>query len=210
MAYQHFHFDAGGRIITAGHTAAKRDIARKAVLATGAAGPLTVADVGCAEGAIGIAIAEEFPNACVTLINGSMDEKSEVERAIAGCAAATRCRISFANRWVQDLPPGTRFDVTLWFAVLHHILDSVGSTKTLELVLRSTGRFAVIEVPVGDDALLGLWKEKHGPEPYEVLATLASTLAWLGSKCLVLSSTRIDYGESSANLHRYAFVCRMP
>jgi hypothetical protein len=209
MSYQHFRFDGDGSIHLSGHTLLKLGVACDAVRSAEPHGVVRVADVGCAEGAIGIAVAQAFPNALVTLINGSADEKDEVERALLSCSSSLRGRLDFLQAWAQDLPGDASYDVTLWFAVAHHLLDALGSDALLNLLGRLTRCVAVVEVPVGDDALLKLWKARHGAQHYRVLASVETAVAWLGQRFSVTSSRPIEYGEMSTDLSRHAIVCRV-
>jgi len=102
-----------------------------------------------------------------------------------------------------------KYDVTLWFAILHHVLASKTPDDVLQLVRSVTKRVAVIEIPVANDVLLQNWVTAKGADKYTILADVDSAREWLKS-----AFARVDYCgrvhyNNGDSLNRHAFVCHV-
>lgn len=204
MVYCHFVVNGDNKIELTNHTARKYATAVSGIREAGLElCSFTAADMGCAEGAIGAMVAQEFVEAEVLLINQDEAECATIEALIEN-----RPRLQVAKKRVQDLETFYKFDVTMWFSVLHHLLASLSPTRVLECVRRHTHVVATIEVPIASDGLLSLWRARvEDPSVYSVLDSVETVIEWLQTKFKrVEYAGKIEY-DNSPDLDRHAFIC---
>lgn len=200
MPYCHYTVGSDGKISLTNHSSRKFNVAKQILSSTPSA--RTVLDAGCAEGAIGIAISQTFSHVHVHLVNADETEAQIVLELLALTTNAT-----FKRTRIQDLSCDDKFDITLWFAIMHHLVSSLGVEKTLELMHKLTNRIAVIEVPLGSDALLDFWIRNSSADTYAAFENVATMTALLSTSFAhVFYHSRIQYDDSPL-LNRHVFIC---
>lgn len=201
MVYQRFEIDVDGRVRVFDSTLEKVQISLRALdLAQPGA---SVLDVGCAEGAMGAAIAQARPSSSVRVVNGSPHEAEGVRALVAAAAGGN---IAFEHAWVTAKTAPA--DVTLWFAVLHHILSGTSPEDAVNMVADVTAKIAVVEVPIHGDALLSNWMQKTAAGTYDVLRDRDTARAWLETRFDVVAQEDMTYAGTAGDLVRVAFTCR--
>jgi hypothetical protein len=180
----------------------------------------SVLDAGCSLGGIGLKLATH-PGVQRVVLNNIT--KSELARGqeIAGIVGLTdpndpisktsdgRDRvIQFSDQNISDI--NDTFDLTLYFALIHHLLRVQTIDQILEMIARQTNKYSVIEVPVAGDALLkNIFNAVHDPERdarYKALGSCDEFQSHLEKYFTVMSVHRMNYG--AGDLVRYAFVCK--
>jgi hypothetical protein len=202
-----------GRVVLRDHTLRKFAVAEAVCAEALAKHPasLTACDMGCAEGAIAAALVDTFGDRIVVHAVNITAEELEV----ACVLAKTRPHMRVQPCRIQNVTD--KFDVTCWFAILHHLLRSgMGKATLLQFVAQKTTQCAVVEVPIGADCLLGQVKATCPEQASDmaVLDSVESVLEWLRSSdtdpenCFasVQYVGPVPY-DNSPVLHRHAFVC---
>ncbi len=141
--YQYINIDDKGYMTLENHTLLKYN------LTTDFKNFKTVLDAGCSLGGIGLKIAYENQNSFITL-NNMTDNELNIAREIS--ANCTIFNVNFDDQNLVNL--NQQYDLTLYFAILHHIIKSVGLEQTLELIKNQTKKYSIIEIPLKGDALL--------------------------------------------------------
>ncbi len=164
----------------------------------------TVIDYGCSLGGIGTKIAQQFTNSFVTLNNITKDELNVCTQNInASC-------LTNINVNDQDVSYDKKsYDVCLYFALLHHILKVKTFTEIMKMVCSQTRKYAIIELPFGDDALLKKVMDEsliHYDESYKYLESVDDFCKFINNWFIVLSYKNIDY--RSDDLNRYVFTLK--
>jgi 2-polyprenyl-3-methyl-5-hydroxy-6-metoxy-1,4-benzoquinol methylase len=203
--YEKFAVNPDGSLTLSDHTARKCDVAVKLLRKLNASQPdkrIVVLDVGCAEGALAACVVDSVTFTDVTALNPNEDES-----VIARELAASRPRLTVVTQTVQSYAD-TTFDVTLWFAVAHHLLRHSPPADVSALMAKMTRTCALVEVPVGTDVLLAdLISKCPGHTHYKVLESTETVVAWLSSDfAQVRHLGRIAY-DNSPTLFRHMFLC---
>jgi hypothetical protein len=164
----------------------------------------TVVDHGCNIGSIGGKIAQIYKNAFVTFININESEVDTLKFFFNDACISNYCLIKRNLMTIRN-----KYDVTLFFAILHHILKTHTISEVVDYVYETTNLFSIIEVPCGDDALLAMVK-KHGALDYNdtfaYLENIDKFKDAFSNKFVVLDCYKIDY--QSHDLNRYILVLK--
>lgn len=201
--YQHLRvFDS--KLEVFGHTKAKYLLAKKVFEIDDSIG--SVLDAGCSIGGIGASIAQKYPNTTVLLNNITKVELDVAKKLVEDCKL-TNATTSDADLFTID----KKFDLTLYFAILHHIFRFHTPEKVIDMVRRQTNKYAVIEIPLKGDALLEnlLNHSNHWNNNFYILDSVDSFATFLKSNGLeVIESNKIVY-PNSPDLNRYYFITKV-
>ena len=99
------------------------------------------------------------------------------------------------------------YDVTLYFAILHHILKNYTLDQVIELVYKQTKKYCVIELPFNQDVLLKnviRYSTSVYEKSFKYLENTEIFEKVIQDKFDIMYSTKVDYG--SKDLDRYAYV----
>ena len=199
--YQLVSITSNGTIELKDHTLSKFNIAER-VLKRGDTRIRTVLDAGCCIGGVGLKIAQENPSIIVTLNNITSDEVLVME--------SIRKELSINNSVIDTnnvIDINDKYDVTLYFALVHHLLRNYTISDILQTIKKQTRYYSVVEFPVQEDHLLAIVKSNSGkPENYKFLQTLGSLIDTICSFVNIEEVIRVEY--SSPSISRYALVCR--
>ena len=161
---------------------------------------LTVADIGCAEGALVTALALARPRASFTAVSADF-------RDLAQAIALSRAFGATNVAHVSGLGGDVQYDVTLWLTTCHHMIGALGPERAGQVLRARTRRAAVVLLPMGSDGVLEIWRA-HGDD-LDVLACAGSAREWL-----LRHFDDVDTGtpvvfDGNPDLLRRAFVCRV-
>lgn len=194
--YQKFEFSDQAQVVPLETTLTKVQLAQSYLQPK-----WSVMDVGCCVGAIGLALKGQSK---VTLVNCDAKELG-MAKQVATQACATRFHeVEFLQTNAFDV--STQADLTLYFAVLHHMLRSKGIQSCLETIAKQTNRIAIVEVPLGDDALLQMVRDSGTHDCLKSVETFSSSVRDSGLFEIV-HDTSITYNKS-VDLVRHVFVLR--
>lgn len=167
----------------------------------------SVCDFGCSLGGIGTKIAHTNPQYKVTLNNITISEL-DVARELSKSLLITNTIFTPNN--MMDIKES--FDVTLYFAILHHILKNTNFEDIIKLVKNQTKKYCIIELPFGDDALLKdvmRHKSLNYEETFAHLEYVWRFLNELQPHFEILHYEKINYGIASSDLNRFCFVLKI-
>jgi hypothetical protein len=192
-----------GEVMLSSHTLKKFKYVNDLIRFAGARNIISVVDYGCAFGGIGMCVAKRFPSMQVSMFNidaGEVDVcKEMIEFLKLGNAHA--CLQNVVNSDEQ-------YDITLYFALLHHVLKSKSMAEVVNMISQQTLKYAIIEVPIGNDALLGIVKTNAALDydcSFKYLETVESFADMFKSRFELMKSEKIEY-PNSPDLNRYVFV----
>lgn len=187
-----------------GHTKEKYLLAKKVIDSDPSIS--SVLDAGCSIGGIGSKIAQKYPNTKVMLNNIT---KNELETAKKIVKDSNLSNVDTSDTNLFDI--NKKYDLTMYFAILHHIFRFHTPEKVIDMVRRQTNKYAVIEVPLKGDALLAklLNHSNHWGNNFFILDSVESFTMFLSKNNLkVLESNKIIY-PNSPDLNRYYFITQI-
>lgn len=174
----------------------------------------SVLDAGCSLGGIGLSLSF-LDNVKSVTLNNITEYELNVAKEIHNELLKNKNNpqhnkeILFSSDNIITLEK--EYDLTLYFALIHHILKSETIDFIINMIYHQTKKYTVVEVPLKGDTLLnnvirdsGLedpWSDRYVP-----LINADSFIKYLSGKFQVLSVHHIDYG--SDKLIRHAFVCK--
>lgn len=167
----------------------------------------SICDFGCSLGGIGTKIAHMNPQYKVTLNNITKSEL-DVAKELSRCLLLTNTIFTPSNMTDVKGP----FDVTLYFAILHHILKNTNFEDIIKLVKSQTNKYCIIELPFGDDALLKdvmRHKSLNYEETFAHLEYVWRFINELQPHFEILHYEKLDYGIASSDLNRFCFVLKI-
>lgn len=161
------------------HTFAKYDVVCNNVFKQSDADSIrTVLDAGCSLGGIGLKIATLNGIYNVMLNNVTISEL-DTAKEIANLCNITNVEFSSDN--ILNL--NTNYDLTLYFALIHHLLRTKDITDILQIINDQTNLYTVIEIPLRGDASLhnivevsnidNPWSTKYKPLLYVVCVLIS-------------------------------------
>ena len=198
--YQYIDISNTGFITLKSHTLEKLNIFMK--LSHLLPNNFTLIDYGCSLGGIGNKIAQMYPKAKITLNNITKNEL-EVCREVASNQLLTNVTVTSHNLTDDN----SSYDVTLYFAILHHILKNYTFDQVMEMVYRQTKKYSVIELPFYQDALLRNvigYSTSVYEKSFKYLENIEIFEKTIQDKFDIMYSTKVEYG--SKDLDRYAYV----
>lgn len=202
--YQHGKIE-NGVIELKNHTLEKYNFCRDTLLKFNIINSIT--DFGCAEGLIGLKIKQDFPSKSVNLFNISKNELkiSEDNKNL------TNLNVKLFNVSVQSIDKNVETincipDLSLFFAVVHHLLYQTKSQDETLNLLTKTNKYSIIEFPLFGDVLLDTWISRSSKELYSIMENLDSVKKFLSKKFDILEYRKIEYNK---DLNRYAFLCKL-
>lgn len=167
----------------------------------------TVLDAGCSLGGIGLKISKNNNIESVMLNNVTVSELN-VSKEIAELCGIKNVIFSSDNIFdVKD-----RFDLTMYFALIHHLLRCKDITEILQMIRCQTNMYTVMEIPVQGDALLdNIVNASQIQNPwstrYKALTSVDVLKQSIETVFDVIRVHEIEYG--SKDLCRYVFICRI-
>jgi len=143
--YQHYEISKNGEMTLQTHTKQKAEIALANIGKSA-----TILDAGCSYGAIGIYLKQRYPDSEITLNNMDENELKECKRLAQSIGIFD---MKYRNQSVMTLS-SEKYDLTLFFALVHHILRTQTMEEFMQFVKSITRRIAIIEFPIKGDILL--------------------------------------------------------
>lgn len=196
---------ASNKIELLGHTQDKYLLAEK-IIQKYSDQISTALDAGCSLGGIGCKIAQRNPSMSVMLNNIT---ESELKFAI-NLAEQSGCKnTSFNDTNLINID--SKYDLTLYFAILHHIFRQATPAEVIAMVKRQTNKYSVIEIPLKGDTLLNLLMNhsNHWNENFYMLEDVQSFSSFLQQNGMeVIEHNPIVY-PNSPDLNRHYFVVQM-
>lgn len=163
----------------------------------------SVIDYGCSIGGIGLRIAQDYPHVKVSMSNIDDFEVNTCSDFIQ-CSRLKNITVKKEN--VVDSQ--NSYDLTMYFALIHHVLKNKTISYVIDMVYSQTNIFSIIEVPIGNDALLKMVKE-NGVVDYQnsfkYLESIDLFLDIFSSKFKILKVDNIIY-PNSPDLNRHVFI----
>lgn len=212
--FKSFHYDyqlirvleyESNKIELLGHTEDKYLLAKK-IIQDNPGQISTVLDAGCSLGGIGCKIAQRNPHMFVTLNNITESELAFAE----GLAQKTGCKNTSLDN-TNLINVNDKYDLTLYFAILHHMFRQSSPVDVIEMIKRQTNKYSVIEIPLKGDTLLNLLMnhEDHWNSNFYMLEDAHTFTDFLQANGLsVIEHNQIVYPNSS-DLNRHYFIVRI-
>jgi tRNA (cmo5U34)-methyltransferase len=101
-----------------------------------------VLELGCGTGNLSLRLAESFPRAELTLVDGSEEMIAVVRSRVEEVGSLSPNRIAYVESRFEDLDfPAQSFDLVVSSISLHHVEDKAGLYARLRSFLRTGGRF---------------------------------------------------------------------
>lgn len=200
--YQFINIDQYGTILLDSHTREKYNFAKNLINTVFGEESFTLVDFGCSLGGIGSKLAQQHPLSHITL-NNITQKEIDVCRTIQRTLMLSNIKVITTN----VLEVKNSYDVTMYFAVIHHLLKHKTFDEVMEIVLAQTKKYSIIELPFGDDSLL---KKviADSSSTYELSYSALETLEKFENKISgyfkVLNKQKINYGGN--DLNRYAYT----
>lgn len=164
----------------------------------------SVIDCGCSIGGIGGKIAQLYPKSNIVLNNIT---KNELDTAKSMFSKLCLNNIVYDDTNIMSYDKV--HDVTLFYALLHHLLRDMTFNELIEKIYKMTNIYSVIELPFYGDVLLAK-VVKHGNLKYEntykYLENTNNFMSEISKYFEIIDSKKIDYGTD--DLNRYGFVLR--
>lgn len=167
---------------------------------------INVIDYGCVNGLLGIKIKKEYDNVNMVLctseddeINASMEniKKSGLELSIK--------KLYLSPKTLTD----EKYDITLFFAIVHHLLHQTKSKEfLLNMLVKNTKKYSIIEVPLKEDTHFNAYA-KSCPEEFKIFETIDNVKEFLSSKFIILYIDKVNYPQYGNKYCRYAFTCKL-
>ncbi len=192
-----------GEVMLSSHTLKKFKYVNDLIRFAGASNIISAVDYGCAFGGIGMCVATRFPNTQVSMFNIDEGEVNACKEMIEFL------KLGNANVYLQNVVDSNdQYDITMYFALIHHVLKGRSMKDIVDMISRQTLKYAIIEVPIGNDALLDMVKSNATLEydcSFKYLETVDSFTNMFKSGFKMIKSEKIEY-PNSGNLNRYVFV----
>lgn len=202
--YQHYIINNDGKLILKSHTLQKALIAENIAKIVK---PISILDPGCSYGAIGIYLKTIYPHIDITLNNLDNNELTEAYNMAnwIGCYG-----IKYINKNFMDIPL-VKYDLTLCYALVHHILRTYTIDEFLIFIKILTKKIAIIEFPLKGDILLDqviastnqptqyLWENR-----YRCLSDIAMLRTKLSEYGNIVDVIEMNYEQNG--LKRFSFV----
>lgn len=205
--YQYVKVNRDGEICLSEHTLQKYTFASQIITLPDISPNMeyTVLDAGCCIGGISLKLAQSYPNLTVHCNNITTTELNTCSEIANRCNIVKHC---VDNTNIINLKQS--FDITMYFAIIHHLLKSATFDQVINMVLSQTKMYTIIELPVKGDKLLDMVihdaQESH-KQNYKHLDSLISLLAKLSEKMDMITYTKINYGNN--DLVRYAILLKI-
>jgi tRNA (cmo5U34)-methyltransferase len=101
-----------------------------------------VLELGCGTGNLSLRLAESFPRAELTLVDGSEEMIAVVRSRVEEVGSLSPNRIAYVESRFEDLDfPAQSFDLVVSSISLHHVEDKAGLYVRVRSFLRTGGRF---------------------------------------------------------------------
>lgn len=208
--YQHVRIDKSGDMAVFGHTDTKLTWAIRGYhQLNNSKESVTILDAGCSIGGIGLSLLHRF-NCLVTLNNVTKSELDIARQLIGEMEREKQGKVTLTSLNLMDLD--FQYDLTLYFAVVHHVLRSCEIDEILRHIRKQTGQVCVIEVPLQGDALLNnIVSASNISDPwvtrFQCLSSVEAFLDTLSAANFsVLEHMEIVYG--SGDLKRHVFIAK--
>ena len=201
--YQSIKIDINKKIILEGHTLIKYLITNKII--TKYHNQFTLLDAGCSLGGIGLNIAQNY-NSFITLNNITTNELNTAKEISSLCNITN---VEFTN--INILNIENKYDITLYFAILHHLLKYKKPEEIIDILKKQTKDYMIIEIPIKGDKLLDLvvnnivepWENN-----YKILESHNNFINFIKNNNLyILESGKIYYPNSN-DLNRYYYLIK--
>lgn len=199
--YQYIEISKEGNIMLGNHTLDKFTIVKNFIGLVGM-DEFSLIDYGCSIGGIALSVAQMWPRSKVFLNNitrGELVICNKIKKDLLISNAVIENKNIVSDERV--------YDICLYFAILHHILKNMKFDDVMKMVLRQVGRYAVIELPFGHDALLSTVKNGARLRYEETFCFLENIDVFkekIEKYFTVRDIIKMDYKND--NLNRYAFV----
>ena len=198
--YQNYHIGNFGEIVLSGSTFSKYKFFTHLIRYIKQ--DFHLIDFGCSYGGIGLKIAQNFPASKVALNNINDTE-------LANCDSMKNklCLLNVNVTKKDVLYDNNSYDITLYFALVHHLLKTVTFVELVNLIKSQTRKFAIVEFPLIGDHLLEqvmkTSKTEYG-QTYRNMENLDILTEKLKSDFKIIKVEKIDYNNN--NLLRYGFI----
>lgn len=163
---------------------------------------ISILDAGCCIGGIALKLSETYNNVIVTCNNITVSELD-----VCKYIANTQCITNYIISDISILDVNQKYDITMYFAIIHHIMKSIDMDNILSMIKKQTNKISIIEVPLKGDKLLDIVYNDAQPDfryNYECLSTVDTFKNELEKRFKVIQYKKIEYNTS--DLIRYAFV----
>jgi hypothetical protein len=201
--YQYLTINRDGILNLENHTLHKFQLANRII--KNLPQKFTAIDCGCSLGGIGNKIAQLYPNSHITLNNLT---KSELETAQNICQHLCLNNVDFDDSNILTLQ-NRSFDLTMFFALLHHLLKDIPFTQLINFIYQMTNHYTVMDIPLKGDALLDMIMA-NGNLPYHesfiMLESVETFQEAIKDYFEVIVAERIEYGGS--DLNRWGFILK--
>lgn len=205
--YQSLRITSNGDVILNPHMISKYDIVELCIKMLGHT-YFTLIDAGCCIGGVGLKIAQTFPHSYVCLNNVT---KIELDQAISLIHDTLTYNVHTNADNIMDIDQ--KYNIGCYFSLFHHLLLRYEIDTILSKVVSQCDRFAIIEVPLGDDFLLRTVIKKYmcGTDIYDknrftCLSSKVKFFDVLEKYFDVVYMCNIKYPDQ--HLQRYAFICK--
>lgn len=198
--YQDVKIDKTGTIVLGSHTNFKYNLSKTIVNFS----TKSVLDAGGCIGGISCKLAQEYPDCHVTVNNITMNEIS-VAKEIKDSLKLQNVSLNTDN--ITTIK--NKYDVTLYFALVHHLLKNMTFDEVMLQILRQTNSHTIIEFPLKGDVLLDeVIKQSKDSSTYNILESVETVKNELSKYFCVDDIVDMDYGEHNVGkLKRTAFIC---
>ncbi len=186
-------------IVLGSHTAFKYNLSTKVMGLT----MKSVLDAGGCIGGISLKLAQQYPSCQVTMNNITLNEV-DVAKEIKEKLNIQNIVIDTTN--ITNIKKS--YDVTLYFALVHHLLKNMTFKEVIDLIISQTNKCTIIEFPLKGDRLLHeVMKWANDTSTYDILQSRGSLEIELNKYFYVREVVKVDYGTDQ--LLRYAFICKL-
>lgn len=164
----------------------------------------TLVDYGCSLGGIGSSVAQLYPKSNI-ILNNITENELIICNKIKNDLILNNVTIENKNIYLDN----NSYDICLYFAILHHILKSKTIDEIINMLLRQTNLYAIIELPFGNDILLSNVIKESDPNyinNYYFLENVDRFKDLISNYFTVIEINKINY--DSNDLNRYAFLLK--
>jgi hypothetical protein len=203
--YQYIDINSRFELSVRNHTLYKLQTVQQLIKYTDLS-KFSVMDYGCCNGGIGLSIAQQFPNSNVHMSNICTKELDICNEIKDKCVLSN---VTIHNmNVVNDI---NSYDICLYFAILHHVLNYKTMDEIINMVLKQSKKYAIIELPFGNDLLLKNVKNQNEKnkdleqynKSYYYLETTEQFISKITPFFNIIEYGKIDY--NTQNLNRYFF-----